>query len=157
MAYMKKDILIGCILALFAVGLHLVVIPEQVASHGQGPVALSPRLFCHITAGLLLMLSLILVLTGIREKKEDLSSQDPAKDTRILQGIASVVLSAVYIVFINQAGYFVSTAFFMVIFLLGFGARGFKGILIFLAVILPFIYFLFTKLLKVILPSGIMF
>ena len=108
MAYMKKDILIGCILALFAVGLHLVVIPEQVASHGQGPVALSPRLFCHITAGLLLMLSLILVLTGIREKKEDLSSQDPAKDTRILQGIASVVLSAVYIVFINQAGYFVS-------------------------------------------------
>ena len=67
----NKDVISGAVLALFSALLYLVIIPAQVEYNEAGPIALSPRLFCQITAILLLILSVSLVVIGLRAKPED--------------------------------------------------------------------------------------
>ena len=49
MSRLRNDVISGLILLAFALALHLVIIPAQVDSMAEGPAALSPSLFCHIT------------------------------------------------------------------------------------------------------------
>jgi len=159
MAWLKKDVIVGLALALSALMLHLVIIPAQVAPSPGGPIALSPRLFCHITAALLLILSLNLTVVGLKSNDTGDDSAAPATDPwRVyVRGFIAVAGSAGYIVLISYAGYFVSTAIAMSFFLFFFGAKNWKGIVAFQLVILPFIYALFVKALKVVLPDGFFF
>jgi len=155
---LRIDVISGALLAIFALLLHFVLIPLQVESADGGPVALSPSLFCHITAFLLLILSISLVITGIREQNPALLSlQSREFRSALVRGSVAVLLSALYIAAIGILGYFTSTIVFMAVFLYFAGVRSWKGGLLFLAMIIPFIYLLFVKALKVILPSGLWF
>jgi len=155
---LRIDVISGALLAIFALLLHFVLIPLQVESADGGPVALSPSLFCHITAFLLLILSISLVITGIREQNPALLSlQSREFRSALVRGSVAVLLSALYIAAIGILGYFTSTIAFMAVFLYFAGVRSWKGGLLFLAMIIPFIYLLFVKALKVILPSGLWF
>ena len=136
--------------------LHLFIIPAQVDSMAEGPLALSPRLFCHITAFLLLLLSLSLVVSGLRDTKLSGAYDFPAMRYAAARGASAIVFSVLYIVSMDTLGYFVSTLVFLMVFLWLSGARSWKGILLFFATILPFIYLLFVKALHVILPSGLL-
>ncbi|MCG8636992.1 MAG: tripartite tricarboxylate transporter TctB family protein, partial [Desulfobacterales bacterium] len=120
------------------------------------PVALSPSLFCHITAFLLLILSLSLVISGLRDKRQ-LKPVDMADLAyKASRGGAAVLFSVLYIISMASFGYFVSTVAFMALFLWFSGVRSWKGGALFLAAVLPFIYLLFVKALKVLLPSGLL-
>lgn len=157
MPWLQKNVVSGSILAVFALALHLYIIPTQVESMHAGPVALSPSLFCHITAFLLLVLSLALVVSGFRNRPASGPQEEPRslKDT-VGRGAVGLVFSVLYIIFIEILGYFSSTVVFMIFFLYFSGVRSWKGTLVFLAVILPFIYLLFVKALHVVLPTGLM-
>lgn len=155
MSRLRNDVISGLILLALALTLHLVIIPAQVDSMSEGPVALSPSLFCHITAFLLLILSFSLVVSGLRDTKpviRDLSAMKYAA----ARGATAIVFSVLYVIAIDTLGYFVSTIVFMTAFLWFSGVRSRKGILLFFIVVLPFIYFLFVKALQVILPTGML-
>lgn len=156
MSRLRNDVISGLVLLVFALSLHLIIIPAQVASHGEGPVALSPRLFCHITAFLLLVLSLALVISGLRDQRPQQRAGRSEFAYKVSRGGSAILLSVLYILAMEPLGYFVSTTGFMALFLWFSGVRSWKGGLVFLAVILPFIYLLFVKALKVILPSGLL-
>jgi putative tricarboxylic transport membrane protein len=138
-----------------ALSLHLVIIPAQVESMTEGPVALSPSLFCHITAFLLLILSFSLVVSGLRDNKPIIRDLSAIKYV-VARGATAIVFAVLYILAIEPLGYFVSTIVFMAAFLWLSGVRSWKGMLLFFIAVLPFIYFLFVKALQVILPSGIL-
>jgi len=154
---LRNETVTGLLLAGFALALHLYIIPTQVDTHGQGPIALSPRLFCHITAGLLLILSLSLAVSGLRAGARPDRAGSGETLGNILRGGAALGISAGYVIAIPVLGYFTSTIVFMAVFLWFCGVRSWKGGLVFLAVILPFVYLLFVKMLSVILPSGLLF
>ena len=158
MAFLKRDVASGLFLALFSVLLYLVIIPYQVEPHASGPLALSPRLFCHIIAVLLLALSIALVIAGLKDKSEAQEAQTDAETVRhpLLRGALAAAVSALYVMAISFLGYFVSTTAAMIFFLIFFGIKSWKGILLFLLVILPFIYVLFGIALRVILPKGLL-
>jgi len=158
MARLNKDIVSGIVLSVFALALYLVIIPRQVEYGGTGPIALSPRLFCQITAVLLFALSLWLVVVGWRQSHATEASADPVGEARPLsRGAVSVAVSAVYVMAMEPLGYFSTTVVAMVFFLYFFGARSWKGITLYLGLMMPFIYVLFVKALKVILPNGVFF
>jgi hypothetical protein len=153
----KRDVISGAALAIFSALLYLVIIPAEVEHSEAGPLALSPRLFCDIIAILLLILSVSLLLIGLRAKPEDEELADPeAKGHPLVRGGIAVAVSALYVVLITYMGYFSSTILVMIFFLRFFGAQSWKNGLLFLFVIIPFIYVLFVIALKVVVPEGLL-
>ena len=151
----NKDVISGLVLTVFAALLYLVIIPNQVEYNEGGPIALSPRLFCQITAILLLVLSASLVVIGLRAKPEE--GADPAtKGHPFVRGSIAVAVSALYVVLITYLGYFSSTILVMLFFLRFFGSKSWKVGLLFIFAIVPFIYVLFVIALKVIVPEGLL-
>lgn len=155
MSRFNKDVISGLILIVFALSLHLFIIPAQVQSMNQGPIALSPSLFCHITAFMLLVLALGLVISGFKIDKPSTPTDRKEITYTVSRGAAAVLFSVLYVSAMEPLGYFVSTIAFMALFLWFSGVKSWKGAFLFLAVILPFIYLLFVKALKVILPTGL--
>ena len=151
MAFLKRDVFAGLILMAFSLLLFFVLIPNQVEPAAGGPIALSPRLFCYVTAFLLLALSINLTLSALRSAEE---AEEQTGNSLVRAAIA-VVVSSVYVAGISFLGYFASTALALLFFLFFFGAKEIKTVFLFLLVILPFIYLLFVKGLKVILPEGL--
>lgn len=156
MTRLRNDLISGLILLVFALALHLFIIPAQVEPMNEGPIALSPGLFCHITAFLLLILSLCLVLSGLKDGQTP-DTRDRAQFIYTAsRGAGAMLLSVLYILAMETLGYFASTIVFMSVFLWFAGVRSWKGGAVFLAAVLSFIYLLFVKALKVILPAGLM-
>lgn len=153
----NKDTVSGIFFAGFALILLFVLIPLQVDPSEGGPVALSPRLFCHVIGVLLLLLSLALCISSYRKSaQENNPAAEAFIDTDALKrGLVTVVFSVLYVSVMSWLGYFFSSVLTMLFFLWFFGARKWQGVLVFLIVILPFIYVLFVLALKVMLPSGI--
>ncbi len=153
----NKDVISGAALAVFAALLYLVIIPNQVEYNEAGPTALSPRLFCQITAVLLLILSVSLVVIGLRAKPgEEAEADSGAKGSPFVRGSIAIAVSALYVVLITYLGYFTSTIMVTAFFLRFFGATSWKSGLLFIFVIIPFIYVLFVIALKVVLPEGLL-
>ena len=156
MSRLRNEVVCGLILLVFAISMYLFIIPAQVKTVKGVPLALSPSLFCHMITFLLLLLSLSLVIAGLKDK-----NTKELPDIKKMLGTASrgsvaVILSVLYIIAMEYIGYFTSTVIFMVLFLWFSGVRSWKGSVLFLVVILPFIYLLFVKALKVMLPSGLL-
>lgn len=154
MPRLRNEVVSGFLLLVFAIAMHLYIIPNQVEYMREGPIALCPSLFCHITAFLLLILSCSLIASGLRKGKVDAPLDLARMKNNVVRGGIALILSALYIMAISFLGYFVSTIFFMVIFLWFAGVRSWKGGIVFMIVIIPFIYLLFVKALQVVLPTG---
>ena len=156
MLSLNRDVIVGAALAVFSALLYLVIIPNQVEYNEAGPLALSPRLFCQITAILLLILSVSMVVIGLRAKPgEEEGGDADAKGHPFVRGTIAIAVSALYVVLISYLGYFSSTILIMIFFLRFFGAKSWKTGLLFIFVIIPFIYVLFVIALKVVLPEGL--
>ncbi|WP_161626805.1 tripartite tricarboxylate transporter TctB family protein [Desulfospira joergensenii] len=155
MSRLRNDVISGLILLVFALALHLFIIPAQVDSMNEGPIALSPSLFCHITAFLLLLLSVGLVVSGLKDKKARTARDMSQIAYTVGRGATAILFSVLYIMAMEILGYFTSTILFMGLFLWFSGVRSWKGGVLFLSAIIPFIYLLFVKALNVILPSGL--
>ncbi len=157
MLRLNRDVISGSVLAVLAALLYLVIIPLEVEYNQAGPLALSPRLFCHITAVLLLLLSLSLMAIGLKAgPSAGEGTGDEARGHPFTRGSIAVAIAALYVVLITYLGYFSSTLLVMLFFLRFFGAKSWKVGLVFLFIIIPFIYALFVIALKVVLPEGLL-
>jgi hypothetical protein len=74
-----------------------------------------------------------------------------------MRGLFSTAMACAYVALAHYIGFFVSTALAMTVFLIYFGVKKWSGILLFLFVVLGFIYLLFVKALKVVMPDGLLF
>ncbi len=158
MKYLNRDIITGVLLLTFTTVLYFIVIPSQISAPEGGPIALSPRFFCDVITAILFFLSLLLSLNGI--KKIVSGQHEPASNplnTNIIRASVAVFFSATYIFIIQIVGYYIATALIMVFFLLFFGVKSWKSIVLFLLIILLFTYLLFEIALKVYLPPGSLF
>lgn len=157
MVKLNRDSIAGLILLAFSLILAFYLTPHWVASRGSVSAALSPRLFCYLTAGLLGMLSLILIALSLKNGQTAADENHPNSWEPIIRGSICTAVACVYIAMADALGFFVSTAFTMTIFLIYFGVKKWSGILLFLVIILGFIYLLFVVALKVVMPEGIFF
>ena len=155
---LTRDFISGLILFVLGVVLYFYVIPIQVQESPGMPTAMSPRLFCKVSAIALILLSVILMAVGLIFSKSQEATYSPKEiaDQR-LRGLVSICMSILYIVLINTIGYFVSTSMVLLFFTLYFGGRNWKVILLSQAIVLPFIYLLFVKGLNVVMPGGLLF
>ena len=158
MVKLNRDSIAGLILLAFSLILAFYLTPNQVESHRSVSAALSPRLFCYLTAGLLGMLSMILIFVSLKKKGQIAAAESHQNSWEpITRGLVCTVIAGVYIAMADLLGFFVSTAFTMTIFLIYFGVKKWSGILLFLVIVLGFIYLLFVVALKVVMPDGIFF
>ena len=157
MAKLNQDTVAGLILVAFSLFLALYLTPEQVESHGNVPAALSARLFCYITAGLLGILSLVLTIGSMRKSGRAAGEAKPKSWEPLIRGLICTGMAALYVALAQILGFFVSSALAMAVFLVYFGVKKWSGILIFLIIVLGFIYLLFVQGLKVMMPDGLLF
>jgi len=157
MTVLNRDNIAGLILLVFSLILAFYLTPDQVESHGNVPAALSARLFCYITAGLLGVLSLILVIVSLKKNGQAAAETRPASWEPLLRGLVCTAIASAYVALASLLGFFVSTALVMAIFLIYFGVKKWSGIMLFLIIVLGFIYLLFVEGLKVVMPDGLFF
>jgi hypothetical protein len=157
MAALNRDSIAGLVLLAFSLFLAFYLTPDQVESHGNAPAALSARLFCYVTAGLLGVLSLILIIVSFKKNGPAAAESQPTSWEPLLRGLICTAIAAVYVAMASLLGFFTSTALAMAVFLVYFGVKKWTGILLFLIIVLGFIYLLFVKGLKVFMPDGVLF
>ena len=157
MSKLNNDTLAGLILLAFSLLLAFYFTPTQVEIHQHiAIVANSPRFFCYLTAGMLGVLSVILIFLGRRKDAQTAEAQ-PASWKPLWRGLLSTAIACLYVILANFLGFFVSTALAMTFFLVYFGIRKWTGVLLFLVIVLGFIYLLFVQALKVVMPDGLLF
>ncbi len=157
MVKLNRDTISGLILVAFSLILAFYLTPAQVESHGNVPAALSARLFCYITAGLLGFLALIMTIGSLRKSEQAAGETEPKSWEPLIRGLICTGIAAVYVALADVLGFFISTALAMAVFLVYFDVKKWSGILVFLIIVLGFIYLLFVKGLKVMMPDGILF
>ena len=158
MAKLNRDNIAGLILLVFSLILAFYLTPDQVElQRGSVPLALSPRLFCYVTAGLLALLSLILIIFSLKKEGQAAAAAQTTSWEPLIRGLVCTAIAAVYVALSSLLGFFVSTALAMAVFLVYFGVKKWSGILLFLFIVLGFIYLLFIKGLKVVMPDGLFF
>lgn len=145
---MKTDQKLGLALLIFCLILWFFVIPHQVAGKAQ---SLFPRIIT-IFIGIPSFFLIIIRKDSPRQTPFGLEER---------KGIARVIITAIiffiYILVINFLGFFISSFVASLLFMLYFGARDWKKIVVIPAMLLLFIYFLIERLLGFPLPSGIVF
>ena len=157
MVKFNNDTWAGLIMLVFSLVLAFYITPNQVELHRNVVLlALSPRLFCYVTAGLLGFLSAILIYLSLKKDAQSLKEQYTSWQP-LMRGLFCTGIACIYALLSGILGIFVSTALAMTVLLIYFGVRSWKGILLFLVVLLGFIYFLFVQALKVVMPDGLLF
>lgn len=159
MVKFNNDTIAGTIMLVFSLVLAFYITPNQVELHRNVVLlALSPRLFCYVTAGALGVLSAILIFVSLKKDAQAAAAAAPPTTWQpLLRGLFSTGVAFAYVALASILGFFVSTALAMVVFLLYFGVRKWSGILLFLVVVLGFIHLLFVEALKVVMPDGLLF
>ncbi len=159
MAKFNNDTWAGLIMLVFSLVLAFYITPNQVELHRNIQLlALSPRLFCYITAGLLGVLSAVLVFLSFKKEAQESAAANRYNSWQpLMRGLFSTAVACVYALLSGILGIFVSTALAMTVFLIYFGVRQWKGMLLFLFIVLGFIYLLFVQALKVVMPDGLFY
>jgi len=145
---MKTDQKLGLALLIFCLILWFFVIPHQVAGKAQ---SLFPRI---ITIFIGISSFLLIIRRKDSPKKTPFASEEKKGITRVT---ITAIIFFIYILMINFLGYFISSFFASVAFMLYFGGRDWKKFILIPFMLLLFIYFLIEKLLGFPLPSGIIF
>lgn len=159
MVKFNNDTIAGSILLVFSLVLAFYITPNQVELHRNIVLlALSPRLFCYITAATLGVLSAVLIYFSLKKDAQAAAAAAPPTPWQpLLRGLFSAAVACVYALLAGVLGLFVSTALAMTVFLIYFGVRRWSGILLFLFIVLGFIYLLFVQALKVVMPDGLLY
>jgi hypothetical protein len=159
MAKINNDTLAGLILLAYSLIHIFYLTPDQVELHQNDTMlALSPRLFCYITAGTLAVLSTILIFMSLSPKSQKQAAEAAATSWQpFMRGLFCTAVACAYAALASVLGFFVSTAIAMIALLLYFGVRSWAGILVFLVIILGFLYLFFVEALKVVMPEGLLY
>ncbi len=147
----KTNLVSGIIMGLLSAFL-LYVMPQQVRVPAFDSGAPSPRIIPGICLVVILLCSIILIIQSLVFKKEkivefDWNNEKPA--------ILLIVLLCIYVFLIIKLGFILASAIVFTIVLLYCGERR-PFIYIFTILLAVGIYFLFTRVFHVSLPSGIL-
>ena len=159
MVKINNDTLAGLIMLAYSLVHIFYLTPDQVELHQRDILlAMSPRLFCYITAGTLALLSVILILMSVSPKSRAAAAEAPATPWQpLIRGLFCTAIACAYAALAGVLGFFASTVLTMIVLLFFFGVRNWYGILLFLVVIMGFLYLFFVKALKVVMPDGLLY
>ncbi|MBW2038081.1 MAG: tripartite tricarboxylate transporter TctB family protein [Deltaproteobacteria bacterium] len=145
------DQLIGVILFVFSLALYFIIIPYEVEQISERTsTGLNPAFMPELTAFVLAFLSLLLIV----KKREALQERVRLFPLRV---IITILLFIAYMVLTPLIGYLPATFLILPIYLLSFGMRRWKTVVV-LSIIFPFIlYLFFAKVMLVMLPRGVLF
>lgn len=147
----KTNLVTGIVMGLLSIFL-LVVMPKQVRVPAFDSGAPSPRIIPGVCIVIMLVCSVILVIQSLVFKKEkivefDWQNKKPA--------ILLIALLCIYVFLIIKLGFIIASAITFIIVLFYSGERK-PFIYIFTIALAIGIYFLFSKVFHVSLPSGIL-
>ena len=149
----KSDIILGVVFLVFSLALLFVIIPTQIADVGaEFP---SPRFFSRMCGVLMLVLSILLLLQGVRKKAK--MEKDPGEvvtfhTSGVRRSALILLVQVVAVAALTVLPYVPVTIVMLLALMLILGQRK-KVILIGVSVILPLlVYFFFTYGLRLVLP-----
>ena len=147
----RTNLVTGILMALFS-GYMLLVMPKQVKVPAFDSGAPSPRIIPGICLVVILLCSLVLIVESLIFKKEkivvfDWTNEKPA--------ILLIALLCIYVFLIVKIGFILASAVTFVVLLFYSGERK-PFIYIFTIALAVGIYFLFSQVFHVSLPSGIL-
>ena len=155
-----KTTVIGLVLLTLFLILFFFIIPCEVEDLSTGPLAMSPSLFCQVSAGLLILLSLLLAAEGVFTGNTKAAAEAPTPSTADeidhKKVFVTIGVTVFYIFAFETIGFFVSTAAVMLFLMVYYGNKNWVHIFGITVIILTFIYLLFVMGLKVVLPEGIL-
>ena len=147
----RTNLVTGILMALFS-GYMLYVMPKQVKVPAYDSGAPSPRIIPGICLVVILACSIVLIVQSLVFKKEKIVEFDWSKEK---PAILLIALLCVYVFLIIKIGFILASAITFVILLYYSGERK-PFIYIFTIALAVGIYFLFTQVFHVSLPSGIL-
>ena len=147
----KTNLVTGIVMGLLSIFL-LVVMPKQVRVPAFDSGAPSPRIIPGVCIVIMLVCSVILVIQSLVFKKEKIVEFDWQNEK---PAILLIALLCIYVFLIIKLGFIIASAITFIIVLFYSGER--KPFIYFFTIALAIgIYFLFSKVFHVSLPSGIL-
>ena len=146
----KSDVIIGAVtlgLAIF-VYIETLSFPKTIVTPGTPLASFFPR----VIAGLLGLLSIPLIIFGIRTKPE---AQQAIKWRGIVKVTVGILLTAVYIILMPRVGFFILTPFLIVPLMVIMGERGWKTLAVVVLLFSLLAYFAFFKGFGIMFPTRI--
>ena len=147
----KTNLVTGIVMGLLSIFL-LVVMPKQVRVPAFDSGAPSPRIIPGVCIVIMLVCSVILVIQSLVFKKEKIVEFDWQNEK---PAILLIALRCIYVFLIIKLGFIIASAITFIIVLFYSGERK-PFIYIFTIALAIGIYFLFSKVFHVSLPSGIL-
>ena len=147
----KTNLVTGIVMGLLSIFL-LVVMPKQVRVPAFDSGAPSPRIIPGVCIVIMLICSVILVIQSLVFKKEKIVEFDWQNEK---PAILLIALLCIYVFLIIKLGFIIASAITFIIVLFYSGERK-PFIYIFTIALAIGIYFLFSKVFHVSLPSGIL-
>ena len=140
--------------------LYFFLAPSQISDKGvppNSPLPIYPQFFPKLLAifGCLLSLSLFLMSISRSKISSDEDIEIPTK-SNMFRILLLVVVISIYIFTFDLLGYLISTAVSLILFMVFFGLREFKYIVLTIVTVPPIIYYLFKKVLYVPFPAGLL-
>ena len=147
----RTNLVTGIVMGLLSAFL-LYVMPKQVRVPAYDSGAPSPRIIPGVCLVVILLCSIILIIQSLVFKKEKIVEFDWQKEK---PAILLIVMLCIYVFLIIKIGFIIASAIIFTIILFYSGERK-PFIYIFTIALAVGIYFLFSKVFHVSLPSGIL-
>ena len=148
---MNEDLKLGTILLVFCCFLWFYAIPYHIKGF-------LPALFPRSLTLAMLIPCIILLLSGFASRKSTQTRQEQKTPKAvILRALSIVPIMIVYIFCIDIIGFYVTTALFIFIFLLFFGARKPVALITFPIALPIVVYLIIGKTLHFPFPEGVLF
>ena len=147
----KTNLVTGIVIGLLS-AFMLIVMPQQVRVPAYDSGAPSPRIIPGICLVVMLVCSIVLIIESLVFKKEKIVEFDWEKEK---PAILLIAILCVYVFLIIKIGFILASAIVFTVILLYSGERK-PFIYIFTIALAIGIYFLFSRVFHVSLPSGIL-
>ncbi len=161
----KKELVPGIVLTVIAV-LYLFFTTQIQPFTGLGSTPLTNRFMPFFWGTCLLILSVMLIIRGIRMRKKELAAGKTATSATTVsfwdnykEVVLSFILLAIYIALLESVGFIIMTALYVFAEILVLTEKSKRNFLVsaIVAVVVAFVlYFIFVKSLNVLLPGGIL-
>lgn len=150
---MKKWLNADVVSGLFIIILSLFFL--LIAGKMPAGAAQFPKIILYILG----VLGFILMVTGIRKiltEKSELNSNDEVEKISLKNPLTAIAIIGCYGILIRILGFYFATVVYIIIFMIFFGERDVKKIIITAILVNVFVYLLFAVQLHVRLPKGLL-
>lgn len=163
----KLDIIPGIVIALFSIG-YLSFVPTIEEFKGMGSTPLTNRFIPYLWGGVLLLLSIWIIVRGLRKRKKYLSEGGEVKKVSIKEiisekreVIASFIALTIYMILMGPLGFVISTLLYVFFQIMILSPRKkWKKTAVPAAIIAVLtagiLFYVFRYLLNVLLPIGLL-